>query len=1039
MRRIKKIQPIAIAATFAFSATAAMAATTPYDLIRPTWPLSWDSTAFSKFDTTGTGMIDALNIDKTPASFKAGALMPDTLDQAYFDAINSKISPIRVNQAGYLESDKERLFYYIGSAKEFEVVDADGKSLKTKVTGFLSNTLVTTQSDWTIVGSRDAVSYRYKVAFTGPSGYIFVGKIPQNVPTNTRLRIKVGDEVSSTFIVSDDVYTMTKDAALKFFGIQRSGNSESWFHGPSHLKDGAGKVVLGKDAAEGYTSKEGALQGGWYDCGDHLKESQTQAFAFAALALMSATNPAKDVDHYAYNQGEFVTTDGIPDVLREAKHGADFFLRAYEFAKGVIDDMPVSVGNTGNDHVSWNRPEAQDYMPAERGGSAGRDVRLGELGANVSAEIAAGLAILAKNYKTYDKAFADSCLTVAEKLYDFAKSLAQGETYKNNKATFTSSTYINNNRVYDKLALASVALLYATSKKDYADDMIRAKDLFKLQQVNDIGGAGYFAGGWFTGFSGSMLKGGTSTNFADMHTYALYALYKLILADKTKATTEYGLTEEEHLAAIEDCLASMIDNLADEATSGNGLITLPTTARNTYPLHYDSTWYSLYSIGSLYNFDQAGNIFDVLAYAEVAADIEKQGITLPNIEGSEFKASEMRQLGINQLNYLFGVNPWDVSFVFGVGDKNDAHPHHRAANPEGKSMPGLNYKYVCPVGGLLGGPTPSEQNSWNNSWSNFIIEETCLEGSTLLLSALTLVSNGGSDYYEKKCDNCKSGETSPFSGETYATACTYSENTLGMFNINFHNESLENIDSVVAYVYFEATEEDISSGAKPFILNCELYGLDGLMQLCPEDIKDMIKSEPKKVEDTYNKDNKTYTWEQQINLGTLGLGTLKKLILYFTADSGSTSEIKLADAWSFTAHSTTKDAPVYAGAPNWPMYQDRYQDPPQDPYIVIRSKGKLLWGYGPGETTSDRVGFVKPAVIAKARMQVSNNKLYVLANAQGTKTVKIFDLLGNQLTVKTFDGTRAEVNLAKLPQRGALIARVVQNGKVLATQSIRIK
>ena len=98
-----------------------------------------------------------------------------------------------------------------------------------------------------------------------------------------------------------------------------------------------------------------------------------------------------------------------------------------------------------------------------------------------------------------------------------------------------------------------------------------------------------------------------------------------------------------------------------------------------------------------------------------------------------------------------------------------------------------------------------------------------------------------------------------------------------------------------------------------------------------------------------------------------------------------------------------------------------------------------MWGYGPGNTTSDREGFVKPAVIAKARMQVVKNKLYVLASAQGTKTVKIFDLLGNQLTVKTFDGSRAEVNLAKLPQRGALIARVVQGDKILATQSIMVK
>ena len=40
MQKSKKMKPIAIAASLAFSATAAMAATTPYDLIRPTWPLS---------------------------------------------------------------------------------------------------------------------------------------------------------------------------------------------------------------------------------------------------------------------------------------------------------------------------------------------------------------------------------------------------------------------------------------------------------------------------------------------------------------------------------------------------------------------------------------------------------------------------------------------------------------------------------------------------------------------------------------------------------------------------------------------------------------------------------------------------------------------------------------------------------------------------------------------------------------------------------------------------------------------------------------
>ena len=1065
---------IAFSSLAAFSFSAAFAATTPYDLIRPTWPLSWDAKAFDAFDVTVTKKTGMLPQNKTPESFKAGELMPDTLDQAYIDAINTKISPIRVNQAGYLKSDKERQFYFIGSnATEFEIVDAYGKTLNTKITGTLTATEVETKSDWTIVAGTDVTSTdnkRYQVEITGPSGKIFVGKIPQSVPTDTRLRIKIGDEISSTFIVSDDVYTMAKDATLKFFGIQRSGDSESWFHGPSHVKDGAGKVVLDEKAIDGYTSKEGALQGGWYDCGDHLKESQTQAFAFMALAVMSATNPSKDVDHYAYNQGEFVKTDGVPDVLREAKHGADFFLRSYEFAKGVIDDMPVSVGNFGHDHGWWGRPEAQDYINiAGRGGPDDRDVRLGELGANISGEIAAGLAILAKDYTKYDKKFADSCLTVAEKMYAFAKALAQGKDsyddgkpFKNNKkaAGWGSPAYLGNNEFHDELALASAALLYATGKKEYADDMIRTKDIYQ-KQTNLVDGAGFFEGGWFASNDrGAFYKNTKNTNWANAYAYALYALYKLILADKEKATTEYGLTEEERINAIEDCLADMIANLGDlKASSGTGSITLPAVSNTwkTNTINYDATWYFMQTDQTwLYNRYQTGNIFEVLAYADVAADIEKQGIKFQIMASTGLQASEMRQLGINQLNYMFGVNPWDISFVYGVGDKNDAHPHHRAANPEGRNTPGLNYKYNCPVGALFGGTTPDKINSINSegipNWENYLTSETCLDASTVLLSALTLVSNGGNDYYEKKCDNCKTTEESPFSGEVYATAYHYTISDVDYFNVNFYNESLEDIDNVIAYVYFDATEEDVDACGVTFDEDlCVSYDMAGFNKVCSneKELRDFMRHNgPYKVEDTYNKDKKTYTWAQAISIGSIGIGSRLRLDIGVSSGlkSGATcditkepSKVKVTDGWSFTAHTETKDAPAYEGAPDWEKDQGDIQQAPKDPYIVIRSKDKLLWGYGPAKTTDDRVGIVKVANIAKARMQVSGNRLYVLASAQGTKTVKIFDLLGNLVMEKSFDGTRTEVNLAKLPHRGTLIAKVMQNNKQLATQSFRVK
>ncbi len=743
---------------------------TPYDLIRPVYPLTWDTTVFDHYDTTVTKKHNMVPKNRTPASYAPNAFIPDTLNQAYLDAINYRMSPIRINQAGYLESDTERQFYYVGSASTFEVVDVEGKSLSPKVTGTFASTGFQMTSDWTIIAGTNAATNdqkRYQVDITGQSGIIQAGKIPQNVPTETRLRIKVGNDISSTFIVSNRVYSMVKDAALKFYGINRSGNGDSWFHPASHMKDGAGAVVTGDvDVRDQYNEAlAGTLEGGYYDCGDHLKESQTQMYAFMVAAVLAATNADADEDHYAFNHGETVNTDGIPDMLREAKHGADFVLRAYIRAKGVIDDMALSVGNFGSDHGWWGRPENSDKLPVDgsaaatdRGGPMSRTVRLGEIGANIGGETAAGLALVGKLYSEYPehKAFADSCLKVAKEMYDFAKSMAQGKTYKNNTkaAGWSSSAYNGNNEYFDDLALASVALWYATGDSKYGDDAIRSKTLGTTVPQSFMDNCvGCFDGGWFVTDNKGFLKNVKNTSWANSYAYATYALYKLILADENKAINEFGLTKDERLNAIEDCIMSMIHNLSD-VSAGTATITLPRKDPSNYMVQdigwkgnevkYDPIWYSMQTDQTwIYNRYQAGNIFEVLAYADVAKDIENQNLALPNLGTPNWKADEMHQLGINQLNYLLGVNPWDVSYILGIGDKNDAHPHHRAANPEGKNQPGANYKYKPPVGALYGGVTPGATNSMvpdNKSWEDYHKSETCIDAAATLVSSGMLAS-----------------------------------------------------------------------------------------------------------------------------------------------------------------------------------------------------------------------------------------------------------------------------------------------------------
>jgi hypothetical protein len=714
---------------------------TPYDLIRPMWPLTWDSTVLEGY-IPGNRM-NSVPETKTPQDYVPNQFIPDTLNQAYLDALNLKISRIRVNQAGYRPQD-QKLIYYVGSAGSFEVVDLENNVVGS---GVFSATTHSTESSFKIVANISAQrpfpeNVRYTAQTTGPKGSIMEGYLPEGLPLEQRLRIKVGSEYSATFIISENVYSMVRDATLKFFGVNRSGFGESWFHPASHTLDGS------------VGGAPGALAGGWYDCGDHLKESQTQAYAFMVLSIMAATNPNRDQDRYAYNQSEINQTDGIPDILREARHGADFLINAYNFAGGVIDNMPLSVGNFGQDHGWWGRPENQDYIPMSvtgRGGPHERDLRLGELGSNISSQYAAGLAVLSRLYRPYDVAFADLCLKISVELYEFAKGLALGTltNVHNTKASgWASSAYNGNNEHHDDLGLAAITLLWATGDSKYLNDAVEDASLANGQTkqsfINNMGGAGAFRGGWFThGDQPTLWKAGKNTSWANSYAFTLYAFYKLILATENSAS-QFGIDNPTRLSYIEDVLLTMVANLGSVSVSNGGTISLPQGVIAWAPstVGFSQPWFNMVTDQTwIYNRYQSGNIFEVLAYADVAKDVE--GTTLPNVGLRDWKSSEMMALGVNQMNYMLGVNPWDISMLLGVGDKNDAHPHHRGANPEGKNVPGSDYHYRPPVGALYGGVTPGLINDMipsTMSWEDFHLSETCIDGTASFIAPTILLS-----------------------------------------------------------------------------------------------------------------------------------------------------------------------------------------------------------------------------------------------------------------------------------------------------------
>ncbi len=626
--------------------------------------------------------------------------LPDTLDQLVRDSLNINIGNVRVNQAGYRPQDNKWI-YYVGNATSFTVINEQGVSVGQ---GSLSSLGETVSSSLSIRGSNNATrehngDERYTLASPVFSGTLHEGKLPDGLAEGT-YRVVVNADTSQPFAIHPKIYGMLKDALLKFYGIQRSGDSESWFHPPSHLQDG--------------------LPGGWYDCGDHLKEGITQSYAAAMLGLAAAVYPNRDTDHYRANHSQTVSPDGIPDILYELRHITQYVLTSYDLASGNIAQMITSVGDM-QDHMWWGSPEYQEAQTPERGGPP-RPLRQ-ENSSPQFARFAAALASFSVGYRLYDSQMADKAIQVARELYAHAAAIY---------VSVNSPAYSGDNTIYDDMALAAVMLAWATKETQFIQDALYDVSIGQTAAPTLASfPKGLFAAGWFAKENGSLFHGGgNNTSYGSVQTPTLWALYKLILRDAATAQS-FGINSDDRINLIEDVVYSLIKNISD-ISQGTATIDLPDPSNGDGKVGYNPLWKDMFIIQEwVWNRYQAGNMMDLFFYSDVAAEIE--GMELPNSPAStDWKSAEVKELLVRQMDYMLGVNPWDISMVFGVGEKNFNHPHHRAANPEGKNVPGGFYKYRPPVGALQGSLPPVNPSAYAESWGDYFHSEVCLDGTTNL-------------------------------------------------------------------------------------------------------------------------------------------------------------------------------------------------------------------------------------------------------------------------------------------------------------------
>jgi hypothetical protein len=633
------------------------------------------------------------------------------------DSLNIVLNRVRVNQAGYRKMDVAAgyaKFYCVGCVgSTFTVRDASGASAGT---GTLTSKGVTVSGKYTAYASNSAEhAYNgdgdwkkgYPLVGNAVSGALTQGILPANLATG-RYTIRVGADSSVPFIVSDNVYGMARDAAIKFFGVARSGDYESWFHGPSHMWDGWLYDSAAKNTDGSYKYK-GALKGGWYDCGNHLKEARTNSYPLATLGMLAATMPEKDADQYALNQSITSSTDRIPDVLREAWVGAQYVFNSWRLAKGKASDMYLSVGDLSWDFAWWGRPENHDaVLNLTRGGRRERVLKR-DWGSASMADFAAGMAFLSRLYRPYDKPHADSALVIAKAMYETAKTANKKEE---------SEDYTADNFAFDDLGLASVALLWATGESKYLQEAVFTKGLSdgvggicKSTAMSPDKQLRLFEGGFFAcDADAGMKKKGGPTDYTTVHSLALYSFAKLILANADTAA-RYGVRAGQRDTFLLRTITQM-PGLWEQ--SGSNPILIPTGDQyNPTRLTYDSIWYSMgigFGKSGWWNKYQFGNLADLYMFYDMTGIVDgRQIVDKPG--NTDWKRKEVLQVLLGGLNYMMGTNALDVSYLLGIGRKSPMHPHHRAANPEGKNVPGAFYNYTIPVGGLYGGLLTGPSNT----------------------------------------------------------------------------------------------------------------------------------------------------------------------------------------------------------------------------------------------------------------------------------------------------------------------------------------
>jgi len=251
----------------------------------------------------------------------------------------------------------------------------------------------------------------------------------------------------------------------RMYGGQRSGIGPNWL-----IMEHDFPTSFTQDADAGYN-----LEGGWFDCGDHVLFGQTFFYSTYMLALAYESFPegfhdlyhGKDYRDYMKSKNWSISggePNGVPDLLEELKYATDWIIKAtpnestFYFEKGQGD----------YDHQQWVTAGKMSTLPINEGGEPRKMHKNPEDGVMASFA-AATLAVMSRIYKKYDEAYADTCLKHAKFAYAYAK------TNKNKATGAASGSYYGAHKDPPTVFVTAASEMFITTKDNtYKDDIVKS-------------------------------------------------------------------------------------------------------------------------------------------------------------------------------------------------------------------------------------------------------------------------------------------------------------------------------------------------------------------------------------------------------------------------------------------------------------------------------------------------------------------------------------------------------------------------------------